>query len=134
MLQNSPAKGSPLKTLQIKDGEGPRSTFTKLNKLNEREEEREREEVHRRLTKGTMTITADQSQKRIIAALIQPQTEEKAATGAETQSPSNSQSVQQPTEYKVRSIQTPVVDKLDPSISFRLQFRKAAEAMETDDP
>ena len=82
-----------------------------------------------------MTITADQSQKRIIAALIQPQTEEKAATGAEhAQSPSNSQSVQQPTEYKVRSIQTPVVDKLDPSISFRVQFRKAAEAMEEDDP
>ena len=81
-----------------------------------------------------MTVVKDASQKRIIAALIQPQTEEKAATNAELAQSPNSQNVQQPTEYKVRSIQTPVVDKLDPSISFRLQFRKAAEAMEEDDP
>ena len=59
LYEASPNKSSPLKTIQIKDGEGPRSTFTKLNKLNEREEEREREEVHRRLAKGTMTIAAD---------------------------------------------------------------------------
>ena len=35
-------KTSPLKTIQIKDGEGPRSTFTKLNKLNVRDEDKER--------------------------------------------------------------------------------------------
>ena len=56
---NSPNKHSPLKTIQINDGEGPRSTFTKLNKLKVREEELEREEVHRRLNKGTMAIVED---------------------------------------------------------------------------
>mgnify|MGYP000079434404 CR=1 FL=1 len=38
------------------------------------------------------------------------------------------------TEYKVRGIHTPVVDKLDPSQSFVGQLRKATKMMANDDP
>ena len=37
------------------------------------------------------------------------------------------------TEYKVRSIQTPVVDKLDPSQSFIAQLRRATKQMDNED-
>ena len=48
------------------------SKYFPPTKYTERAENRAKEEVHRRLSKGELEINKENSQKRLIAALLQP--------------------------------------------------------------
>jgi len=62
-----------------------------------------------------MQIHRDNSHKRLIAALIQPSIAQRKNTAViEELSVNHLNNALHTTNYKVRSIQTPVVDKLDP--------------------
>ena len=60
-----------LKTLTHRD-QSPTKLVSKYQKFNQSMEHKAKEEVHRRLARGEMSIKKENSQKRLIAALIQP--------------------------------------------------------------
>ena len=62
--------GEPLKAMTQRD-QSPKLA-SKFLKYSERPENQAKEDLHRKLVKGEMQIQKDNSQKRLIAALIQP--------------------------------------------------------------
>ena len=67
------------------------------------------------LVRGEMQIHRDNSHKRLIAALIHPSiAQRKNASVVEELTANQLNNALHTTSYKMRNIQTPVVDKLDP--------------------
>ena len=69
-MENMGQAEKSLKTLTHRD-QSPK-LISRYPKFNEKMENRAMEEVHRRLVRGEMRINRENSQKRLIAALIQP--------------------------------------------------------------